>query len=157
MTSFNLDDHHRKVIVFFYFVVFNFLRHPSLIFRILCEHFLCSLMWLPMLKTEGIKTNAFPKYQATVNLQIDRSLITTITYVFGVNSSMKQANVEFRTSMDWKAAVSLLKSRRLRWRKRSVMCLTVNLHDNLNCLIISLIFSKRRGSLWGFRVQWDIT
>lgn len=42
------------------------------------------------------------------NSRIVESDVTTMTYVFDVKTSMKAAKFEFRTSIDWNCAASLL-------------------------------------------------
>lgn len=74
----------------------------------------------------------------------------TMTYVLDVKTSMKAAKLEFRTSMLWKDAASLLHERGRNYktsdvttRKEDVSTSQTHLQLSLNCLMMLLIFSKR--------------
>ena len=87
---------------------------------------------------KNIREGAMSILQKTKYLRILGSLTITMTYVFGVKISIKAVNPEFRISILWKEAASLLQL-------------------SLNCFIILLIFSNLWTSLCCFLSQCDIT
>lgn len=91
----------------------------------------------PLLETFSSLSKCFLALRMLICVAADgivQSDMITITYVLGVKTSINAANVEFRTSMLWKWACSLLQL-------------------NLNCLIMLLIFSNLCTSLWDLRWQ----
>merc|ERR1719223_634010 len=90
--------------------------------------------WRPVGAAYGVPTSSFSKWPRAFLMLISvaaegmlGSDMMTMTYVLGVNWSMKDANFSLRTSMLSNCAVILLQL-------------------SLNCLMMLLIFSKRCGS-----------